>query len=214
MKYKNAIRTLLCCVIMLVLLAIDLVSKMFAHITNLHQATYFLGIVRIWVLMNPGAAFGLAGDNPKGMIAITALTVVLIIGIAVLFFTVFRKNFAVKVPLAVIEAGAVGNLIDRLYFHSVRDFIDVVRFLFIPQYTCNIADIFIVFGAIVLVFIILFIGPGAVFPLTKKWREESKRQDAEREKERAERREKREQKRVDKMLERAGYSGPDEGDGE
>ena len=109
------------------------------------------------------------------MAIITAFTALLIIGIATLFFTVFRKNTPVRICLMVIEAGAIGNLIDRLYFGSVRDFIDVVRMLFIPSYTCNVADIYIVFGAIALVFIILFIGPGAVFPLTKKWRAEAKR---------------------------------------
>ncbi len=206
MKRKHIIRTLFCCVVMLVLLFVDLITKAWADAVHPMQGERFLGIVCLRFTMNPGAAFGLSADNPKGMMAITALTVVLIIAIAVLFFTVFRRNFPVQMVLGVVEAGAVGNLVDRLYFKMVRDFIDVAHIFILPPYTCNVADIYIVFGAIVLVFFILFIGPNAVFPLTKKWREESKRLDEEREK----KREEKQDRKVDKMLEDAGYLGPDE----
>lgn len=206
MKRNHTIRTLFCCVVMLVLLFVDLITKAWADAVHPMQGERFLGIVCLRFTMNPGAAFGLSADNPIGMMAITALTVVLIIAIAVIFFTVFRKNFPVQLVLGIVEAGAVGNLVDRLYFRMVRDFIDVDNLFFLPSYTCNVADIYIVFGAIVLVFFILFIGPNAVFPLTKKWREEGKRLDEEREKKRAEK----QKRKVDKMLEDAGYLGVDQ----
>ena len=84
--------------------------------------------------------------------------------------------------LQVVEAGAVGNIIDRLCLQYVRDFIDV-NFILAKlgrPYVCNIADIYIVFGVIVIAFIILFIGKNAVFPLKKSWREQAKREDEER----------------------------------
>ncbi len=175
-----------CGLVLLVLLFIDLVTKMFAHAYRFSQNSYFLGIVRLRYTENAGFAFGMAADNRAVMVFITIFTIFLIIGIGALFFTVYKRNRFARGVLAVIEAGAIGNLIDRLYFGWVRDFIEVVEIRIgslriLPTYICNIADIYIVFGAILLIFMILFIGPHAIFPLTKKWRAEAKRLEAERE---------------------------------
>ena len=185
MKAKHYLFVLGCGLVMLILLSIDLFTKALAHMQGEHGyiGPWFLNFVRLdCFAWNPGMAFGLVGDSPEGMAVITVITAVLIVGIAVMYFTLFKKNTPVRICLMVIEAGAIGNFIDRVCFpEGVRDFIDVVRVWFIPSYTCNVADIYIVFGAIALVFCILFIGPRAVWPLTKKWREEAKRLDEEKE---------------------------------
>lgn len=162
--------------ISLILLGIDLLTKALADGFNVQQTDYFLGIMRLKNERNPGIAWSMFGNNPVAMNIITAITILMIIGIAVLYFTYFKKNTPARITLAVIEAGAVGNLIDRLYFGEVRDFINI-KFL-LPEYTCNLADMFIVLGAIALVIIILFIGKDSAFPLTKKWREEAKAEEA------------------------------------
>ncbi len=189
---QRTMQSLGCALIVLIFLFIDLFTKLL--MTGVHQGEYFLGIVRINFMFNTGIAFGIAADNPIAMIAVTILTFFLIGGMIALYFTVFKHNFPVRVCLAVILAGAVGNLFDRLYFSifgatnvpsspgklyfgaAVRDFIDVSPLGF---GVCNIADFCITFGAVALAFCILFIGPRAVFPLTKKWREEGKRLDEE-----------------------------------
>ena len=94
-----------------------------------------------------------------------------------MFFTIFRKNLPVRICLAVVEAGALGNIIDRFCLGYVRDFVDVQPVGF---GICNIADFFITGGVVAVVICILFIGKDAVFPLTKKWREEAKHEDRER----------------------------------
>ena len=163
------------------LLFVDLATKVWAEwyeqAFGLSQPNYFLGIVRLNFEKNYGIAFGIASDSPLVMGIITAITVLLVILLAAAFFTIFRRNLPVRVCLAVVEAGAVGNLIDRLLLGYVRDFIDITPLHF---GICNLADFFIVFGVVVLAFIILFIGKNAVFPLTKKWREQAKADDAER----------------------------------
>ncbi len=129
---------------------------------------------------NDAIAFGIGSGNRPFMVAIMIVTSLLMIGIPVLAFTVFRTNRPAQVCLSIIEGGAIGNFIDRLFVKNangvavVRDFIDVSRFGFA---NCNIADFCITFAAVALVIIILFIGPQAVFPLTKKWREEAKEQE-------------------------------------
>ena len=166
--------------IVCVLLFIDLLTKALAHV-YLSGATpvRFLGIIGLDFHMNSGIGFGIADKNPVAMAIITPLTVVMIVAIAVAYFTLAKKNMPARVTLAVIEAGAIGNLIDRLYFGAV------------PEYICNIADMFIVLGAIALVFIILFIGKDAAFPITKKWRAEAKAAEAEELEEKRKRRERR-----------------------
>lgn len=170
-RYRRIMTSLICGIILLVLLAVDLVTKTVAEKLDVHQGSYFLGIIRLFYTTNSGMAFSWFGDNELAMTIITALTVVMIVGIAVLFFTVFKNNLPIKYTLAVIEAGAIGNLVDRLSLGYVRDFVDVQPIGF---GVCNFADFFITFGAVVLIFIILFIGKDAIFPLKKEWREQAR----------------------------------------
>ena len=58
-----------------------------------------------------------------------------------------------KVSIALIIAGAVGNVIDRARLGYVIDFFD---FRFIWSYVFNFADILVVVGTIILAVYILF----------------------------------------------------------
>lgn len=175
--YKQIMITLGCAVIVCVLLFVDLITKAAAEASTIRQSSYFLGIIRLWYTSNPGIAFGIFGDNPVAMEVMSYVTIVLALLISVMFFTIFRKNLPVRVCLAVVEAGALGNIIDRFCLGYVRDFVDVQPVGF---GICNIADFFITGGVVAVIVCILFIGKDAVFPLTKKWREEAKRDDRER----------------------------------
>ena len=138
---------------------------------------------------NTGIAFSIFGDNPAGMAVVTALTAVMIIVIGVVFFKVFKRNTPVRIALAVIEAGAIGNFIDRLCLVNesgmryVRDFLDMSNFRPFAWLgsnfnfgVCNLADFYITFGAVALVLILLFIGKDAVIPLKKSWREQARKE--------------------------------------
>ncbi len=172
--------TLICFAIAVGLVIIDQITKAWAYATQIMQNDFFLGFIRFYYLKggNTGISFGWFGGNTVAMIAITVLTVVMIGVIAALFFTIFKKNKPAQVALAVIEAGAVGNLIDRIVLGTVRDFVDVSPIGF---GICNIADFCVTFGAVALIFIILFIGQHALFPLKKEWREKAKAEAAEEE---------------------------------
>jgi signal peptidase II len=105
---------------------------------------------------NPGAAFGfLAGAPPvfrsSFFIAVTAAAILLILHY-------LRKARVEELPLvlalALIIAGAVGNLIDRIRFGEVVDFLDV----YVGSYhwpAFNVADSAITTGAILLAMILL-----------------------------------------------------------
>lgn len=166
-------------IVMFALLAIDLISKALAYAFKVAQPEYFLGFIRLNFLPggNKGIAFGWFENTEMMMIIITVLTVFMAIGIAVLFFTVFKKNIPAQMALAVVEAGAIGNLIDRLFLGAVRDFVDVSPIGF---GICNFADFYITFGAVALLVIILFVGKDAVIPLGK-YRKQAKEEDAKKE---------------------------------
>lgn len=175
--YKQIMVALGCALLVCVLLFVDLITKAAAEASTIRQSSYFLGIIRLWYTSNPGIAFGIFGDNPVAMEVMSYVTIVLALLIAVMFFTIFRKNLPVRICLAVVEAGALGNIIDRFCLGYVRDFVDVQPVGF---GICNIADFFITGGVVAVIICILFIGKDAVFPLTKKWREEAKQEDKER----------------------------------
>ena len=170
-KKRETIVALISLVVFGVLLGVDLSTKAWAESTNVRQSTFFLGIVRFYFTKNTGMAFSWFDDNEAAMTVVTIFTVVLIVALAALFFTVFKRNTPARITLAVIEAGAIGNLIDRLALGYVRDMVDVSPLGF---GVCNFADFFITFGGVALLITIAFIGKDALFPLTKKWRDEAK----------------------------------------
>ena len=101
---------------------------------------------------NTGASFGIFAGHT------TALTVVSIICAVFLFFFIFYsyryKHNLLRASLVMILAGALGNIIDRLAFGYVRDFI---KFDFWPQFAIfNFADMCLTIGAVLLIIYVLF----------------------------------------------------------
>ena len=102
------------------------------------------GLVSFTLVENTGAGFGLFRNQ--------ALVLVLISAAAISFtvFYILKKKPVYCMPLALILGGAVGNLIDRLRFGHVIDFIDLHWW---PVF--NLADSSITIGSLALFFIIL-----------------------------------------------------------
>jgi signal peptidase II len=97
---------------------------------------------RIIHINNTGAAFGLfKGANTVFMI----LAVIVAVVIIYYFPSVSRKDWVIRVALSMQLAGALGNLIDRILFGHVTDFISVGTFA-----VWNIADASITVGVAVL----------------------------------------------------------------
>ncbi len=155
-------------IVCLALLFVDLVTKAWAYAVSVQQSSYFLGFIKLNYLPggNTGIAWGMFGSSEAAMVVITVLTALMIVGIAAVFFTVFKKNIPARICLAVIEAGAIGNFVDRVVLGYVRDFVDVSPIGF---GICNFADFFITFGAVALFIVLIFVGKDALFPLGK-WR--------------------------------------------
>lgn len=96
------------------------------------------GIFSLTYIQNPGVAFGLLAYKNKFFVLIT---MVLLAGIAGLYRKIKKTPYLLQLALGLITGGALGNLLDRLRFGKVIDFLD---FHFWPVF--NFADSAIVIG--------------------------------------------------------------------
>jgi len=108
---------------------------------------------RFTLVYNPGAAFGLH-LGPQSRWIFSALTIVALVILARLFATTRAGDTTRVSALALVCAGAIGNLIDRVRsFFGVVDFIDIgigdARW---P--TFNIADMAVSIGAGLLAYVL------------------------------------------------------------
>ena len=142
-------------VVMLVLLSLDQLTKYLAIINLKNHPAVVLwdGVLELNYLENRGSAFGML-QNQKFFILFIG-----VVFLAVILFFLFKlpeeKKFcAVHILLSAIVAGGVGNMIDRLRFDYVVDFISFVLIHF-PIF--NVADCYIVVATIVLFLLFLFV---------------------------------------------------------
>lgn len=101
---------------------------------------------RIIHLQNRGTAFGLFRDQNQINLVISIIAVAASLFIIYYFPKIERKEWALRVALILQLAGAVGNLISRIRYGYVLDFISVGNF---PVF--NIADSSITIGLAVLI---------------------------------------------------------------
>jgi signal peptidase II len=107
-------------------------------------------LVELTYVQNTGAAFSLFSEH-TWMLAIVSAVVA--IGISVLIFKqVVRHPFGL-VSLSLVLAGAVGNLIDRVFMGYVTD---MFHLLFIRFAVFNVADICVVIGGIATCIYLMF----------------------------------------------------------
>lgn len=76
----------------------------------------------VWV-MNRGISFGFFSfTQPWGAWALSALAILVTCGL--LWWLVRVKDRCLELSLALVIGGAIGNIMDRLRFHAVVDFLD------------------------------------------------------------------------------------------
>ncbi len=114
---------------------------------------------------NPGCAFSFLAEASWGQPLLISLTFIFLPVVIFIFAVLPERFYLLKVALCMIAAGAIGNLIDRLAYMEVRDFIELN--MFGSMTSCNLADFWIVLGAVLAVADILFFNEAAVIPLTK-----------------------------------------------
>ena len=134
------------------LVALDQAVKFLvrAHIPLGGSLPVLPGVLDLTYLQNPGAAFSLFTGH-TWLLTIISLAVSVALA-AALVKGVLRHPFA-RCALAVVLAGAVGNLIDRAFLRFVTD---MFRTLFLDFPVFNVADICVVLGGIALCVYVIF----------------------------------------------------------
>lgn len=112
---------------------------------------------------NPGGAWGMFHDQPEKVrkpffVLVSVIAVVVIVG---MYRKLDPKQHALKWGLPLVLGGALGNLVDRVRYGQVIDFIDVVYWknkLGIERHwpTFNVADIAICIGVLLMAVDFLF----------------------------------------------------------
>ena len=133
----------------IVVLIADQLSKRFVlHSFFPNESRVAIPHVLWWTyVQNTHGAFGLFGDSAI-LLIVMALVVLGVFWIA--FRDAARQSLTVRIAFGAIVGGAIGNIIDRIHYHFVVDFIDLRWW---PVF--NIADSCISIGVITLVLVSL-----------------------------------------------------------
>lgn len=136
-------RKLICVVIILAGLALDFISKRIIenNMELLESIPLWQDVFHITYVQNRGAAFGMMADNRWVFLSVST--------VAIIAFCIYLARTRSDRPvwlysLAMMTAGGIGNMIDRIWLGYVVDFLD---FTLIDFAVFNIADSFICVGA-------------------------------------------------------------------
>jgi len=141
-----------------ILITLDQLVKIWAvnNLQNQPVRPLIRGFLQLTYLENTGAAFGfLAGFGGSNIL----LTVVKLIIIAAAFMYFVKlpaepRFTLLRIPLVLMVAGGIGNLIDRMRVGFV---IDMFEFMFINFPVFNMADIYVTIGSFSFVLMVIFV---------------------------------------------------------
>ena len=138
-----------------VLVGVDQWTKYWAvtQLKPVGNITVVEGFLDFTFVENRGVAFGVFSGQKWLILVLTAAIIVFL-----LYFFVkmprTREYQLVRAAMVPVLAGAVGNLLDRVFRGYVVDFFEIT---FISWPVFNMADIFVVTGVIALAILILFV---------------------------------------------------------
>ena len=139
-------------IIILTVFFIDRATKI--YLINLQSTGtdvdfYISSFLNFFLIWNTGIGFGLASLETNIFYHILT-AIITIVNIVLIVFLLKAKGIYIYL-FALIIGGSLGNLLDRIYYYAVPDFIDVHLGSF-HWFIFNVADIFITVGIIGLIF--------------------------------------------------------------
>ena len=149
---KHTKKHISCMIMTVLIIAFDQITKYFASLklADGSVAKFIPGVVQFKYAENTGMAFSMLSGARWVFIA---LTVVVCVGVFYYLFSNRCKSLWLYWSLGVILSGGIGNLIDRIRFGYVVDFIEPI---FVNFAIFNIADCAVTCGAVVLVGYLLY----------------------------------------------------------
>jgi len=157
MSSINFKKIIINCLIIVVIFAIDRISKIYIlKIVEVENSVdiYLASFLNLNLIWNKGIAFGLFSYDQSFIYNFITILIV-IISVVILFIIIKAKDYRGYFFILIL-GGSLGNLYDRLYYFAVPDFIDFHINNF-HWFIFNVADIFISLGVICLIFVELFL---------------------------------------------------------
>jgi signal peptidase II len=138
-----------------IVVILDAITKTYVSSTmTLHQSFDVIeGFLNITYVRNPGAAFGFLANMSPLFRSIFFISITVVVIFMILYYVIKSKDEEILgiYALSLIVSGAAGNLIDRMLFGEVVDFIDV--YIGVHHWPAfNVADSAISVGAVLLLF--------------------------------------------------------------
>lgn len=149
--------------LMVVIFVIDIVSKWAVKnslTTEGNSVTLIPNFLSVSLVYNNGASFGMGSSGEFGWKIFWLMISIIMSVVLVIYYIKKYKTLTtfVKVALALMIAGAIGNMIDRcFYWENIVGFsgvIDWISFSFFPP-VFNIADSALVIGVILLLLLLI-----------------------------------------------------------
>lgn len=143
-------------VVLIVVAIVDQITKLMvvSNIALGERIQVVPNFFNLTLTFNPGAAFGFLANVENDVARHVLLSFFTLLALLVVFYFLifdYYKDSVAQASLAMILGGAIGNIIDRVRFGSVVDFLD----FYISQYhwpVFNIADSAICVGVAILAF--------------------------------------------------------------
>ena len=155
MRKKKNILLIIDVLLLAVFIILDQYAKYYAVLKLKNQPPYVLvdGVFELRYLENRGAAFGLL-QGQKFFFIFIALLVVCVILYVIIKAPYQKQYIKLHMALVLIASGAAGNVIDRIRYDYVVDFL---YFSLINFPIFNVADIYVTLASIYLVILLLFV---------------------------------------------------------
>jgi signal peptidase II len=144
-------------------LAIDQIAKALVvwKLSEGESVVVIPGFMDFTHVRNSGVAFGILNNSDSFLAShkwavTTGLAVFALLGIGLYARHIRREEWLARLGLSLILGGAIGNLVDRVHFHNVVDFVDVY-FRGWHFWAFNVADASITIGAVLVFLDLLFV---------------------------------------------------------
>jgi signal peptidase II len=144
-------------------LAIDQIAKALVvlYLMEGQSVEVIPGFLDFTHVRNAGVAFGILNNSDSFLAShkwavTTALAALALLGIGLYARYIRREEWLARIGLSLILGGALGNLVDRVHFHNVVDFVDVY-FRGWHFWAFNVADASITIGAVLVFLDLLFV---------------------------------------------------------
>lgn len=143
---------MLAAIIVVLIVVADQGSKLLvsANMELFETRAFIPGFIRLYYVENTGASFGILKDARWVFMVLSTAAIIAVI----IFMLRYKKRHTLlTVGLSFVLGGGIGNMIDRFARGAVIDFFD---FEFVSFAIFNVADMFITFGAAIMIIYLIF----------------------------------------------------------